>query len=258
MKVDGASAWLGWVPVWRRNFLVWRKLAIPSLLGNFGDPLLYLLGIGYGLGALVGDVGGMPYVMFFASGLVCSSAMNTASFEGMYSAFTRMSAQRTWDAILATPLRIEDVVLGEIVWAATKSLISSSAILVVAVLLGAVASPWALAALPIIFLTGLVFGAIALFMTALAPSYDFFMYYFTLVVTPMFLFSGVFFPVATLPPVMQSVASLLPLTHAVAAVRPLMTGAPTDGISTHLVVLGLFFGAFAVAACTVTRRRFAK
>src|SRR3990172_9513362 len=132
---------VGWVPVWRRNFLVWRKLAIPSLLGNFGDPLLYLLGIGYGLGALVGDVDDMPYVMFFASGLVCSSAINTASFEGMYSAFTRMSAQRTWDAILATPLRIEDLLLGAIVWAATQSLISSSAILVVAVLLGALATP---------------------------------------------------------------------------------------------------------------------
>lgn len=97
---------LRWYPVWRRNLLVWRKLAIASLFGNFGEPLLYLLALGYGLGSLLGEVGGMPYLHFLASGIVCSSSMMTASFEGTYSAYSRMAVQRSWDAIVtASTLR---------------------------------------------------------------------------------------------------------------------------------------------------------
>ena len=88
---------LRFVPVWRRNLLVWRKLAIASVLGNIADPLLYMLALGYGLGSFIGDVGGMPYIAFIGTGMVCQSAMFTASFEGMYSAFSRMHVQRTWD-----------------------------------------------------------------------------------------------------------------------------------------------------------------
>lgn len=104
---------LRWVPVWRRNMLVWRKLAGPAILGNFGEPLLYLLALGYGLGAFVQNMSELPYLVFLASGTVCSSAMSTASFEGMYSAYTRMAVQNTWGAMLATPLAVRDVVLGE-------------------------------------------------------------------------------------------------------------------------------------------------
>lgn len=246
---------LRWTSVWARNFLVWRKLAVASLVGNFGDPFLYLLGIGYGLGGFVGAIDGMPYLMFFASGLVCSSAMNTATFEGLYSAFTRMNAQRTWDGMLAAPLTVDDIVTGEAMWAATKSLISSAVILLVAALLGAVHDATALWVLGLIFLTGLVFGAMALLVSALSPSYDFFLYYFTLVVTPMFLFSGVFFPVASLPAVAQAVAWLLPLTHAIAIVRPLMTGTPLGPWGLHLLVLMLYAGAFGYLAIVAARRR---
>ena len=94
---------LRFVPVWRRNLLVWRKLAIASVLGNIAEPLLYMLALGYGIGALIGEVGGMPYIAFIGTGMVCQSAMFTASFEGMYSAFSRMHMQRTWDAIINAP-----------------------------------------------------------------------------------------------------------------------------------------------------------
>jgi len=245
----------GWVTVWRRNALVWRKLWIPSLIGNFGDPFLYLLGIGYGLGAFVGDIDGMPYLAFFASGLVCSSAMNTATFEGLYSAYTRMTLQRTWDGILATPLRVQDIVLGEAIWAGTKSLISASIIVIVAGLLGAVHG-WAIfAVLPFIFLTGLVFGAMALLITALSPSYDFFLYYFTLLVTPMFLFGGVFFPVETLPQAVQWAVQVLPLVHAVDIVRPLLTGQPIEQLGLHLGILLGYFGICLTLAVWLVRRR---
>ena len=110
-----------WFPVWQRNFRVWSKLAGPSLLGNFGEPLLYLLALGYGLGSFVGKMEEMPYVVYLASGIVVSSAMFTATFEGMYSAYTRMDVQRTWNAMLAAPLDVRDVVVGEMAWAPSSS-----------------------------------------------------------------------------------------------------------------------------------------
>jgi lipooligosaccharide transport system permease protein len=246
---------LRWIAVWARNFLVWRKLAFASLVGNFGDPFLYLLGIGYGLGGFVGPIQGMSYLLFFASGLVCSSAMNTATFEGLYSAFTRINAQRTWDGMLATPLIVDDIVMGEIMWAATKSVISSSIILVVAALLGVVHDWTALWAIGVIFLVGLCFGAMALWISVLSPSYDFFLYYFTLVVTPMFLFSGVFFPVDALPAPAQGVAWLLPLTHAIAIVRPLMAGLSVPDLGQHLMVLTAYGVAFSYLTMVGARRK---
>ena len=100
---------LRFVPVWRRNLLVWRKLAVPSILGNLADPLIYVLGLGYGLGSMLPQVGGVPYIAFLAAGMVCSSTMNSATFEAMYSAFSRMHVQRTWDAIMMAPLDLDDV-----------------------------------------------------------------------------------------------------------------------------------------------------
>jgi len=199
-----------WIAVWQRNYQVWTRLFIPAMLANFGEPLLYLLGLGYGLGYFVGTINGMPYLMFLASGIVCSSAMQTASFEGMYSAYTRMESQHTWDAMLATPLNIYDVVWGEALWAASKSLFSVAPILLMAALLGTVADWSALWVLPLSLLIGLCFAGPALMMTALARGYDFFLYYVTLVITPMMLLSGVFFPLERLPALIQEVAFFLP------------------------------------------------
>src|SRR3990172_13140895 len=117
--------------VWRRNALVWRRLMGPSILINFGEPFLYLLGLGYGLGLFIGDMMNMPYLTFLASGILASSAMNTASFEAMFSVYTRMVPQRTYEAILATPVEVQDVLAGEKFWCATKCLINGSALLVV-------------------------------------------------------------------------------------------------------------------------------
>src|SRR5450756_1563911 len=130
------SVSLRFIYVWRRNRLVWRKLAIPSMLGNLADPMIYMLGLGYGLGALLPEVGGMPYIAFLAAGTVCSSTMTSASFETMYSGFSRMHVQKTWEAIMHAPLTLDDVVLGEAVWAASKSFLSGMAVLLVALALG--------------------------------------------------------------------------------------------------------------------------
>ncbi|TLS67225.1 nodulation protein NodJ [Mariprofundus erugo] len=242
--------------VWRRNFLVWKKLAGVSMLGNFGDPFLYLLGLGYGLGHYIGDMGGIPYMAFLASGILCSSAMNTATFEGLYSAFTRMNQQGTWESILATPIRIQEIIAAEQIWAATKSLISGAAIFIVAGLLGGI-QQWdsALLALPVIFLTGLAFAGPALAICAIAPSYDFFLYYFTLAITPMFLFCGVFYPLDTLPATAQIMAQALPLTHAVALIRPLLTDMPLTMPWLHVTVLAAYaISGFFLAAHLAARR----
>ena len=241
--------------IWRRNFLVWRKLAIPSMLGNLADPLLYMLGLGYGLGSLLPQMQGVSYVAFLAGGVVCSSTMFTATFEAMYSAFSRMHVQRTWEAIINAPLTLDDVALGEWVWAASKSFLSGTAVLLVAFVLGATHSATALLILPVVALTGLVFAALGLIMTAISPSYDFFMYYFTLAVTPMMLLCGVFFPLDQLPAALQLAAQALPLTHAVALSRPLMNGEWPTQAWLHVLVLLVYAGvSFAIARHWLRKR----
>ena len=241
--------------VWRRNYLVWKKLAIPSVLGNLADPMIYLFGLGYGLGALLPQVAGVSYIAFLAAGTVCASTMNAASFETLYSGFSRMHVQKTWEAIMNAPVSLDDVVAGELLWAAAKATLSGTAILAVIALLGLVQSPLALWALPAIFLTGLCFSALGLIVTALAPSYDFFMYYFTLLITPMTLLSGVFFPVDQLPPAFQAAAQALPLAHAVQLIRPLLFGQVPQAALLHVAVLGgIAVVAFGIAL-VLTRRR---
>src|SRR6185369_7208192 len=225
------------LPVWRRNLLVWRKLAVASVLGNIADPLLYMLALGYGLGALVGDVGGMSYVAFIGTGMVCQSAMFTSSFEGMYSAFSRMHVQRTWEAIINAPIALDDVVFAEWIWCGTKAVMSTAAILVVIQALGFGHTWLALFILPLGFVVGLCFGALGLVMNALAPGYDFFTYFFTLVITPMLLFSGVYFPVEQMPAWLAAISNVLPLKHAIDVARPLMLARVPENILLHLAVL---------------------
>ncbi len=249
---------LRFIPVWRRNFLVWRKLAVPSLLGNLADPMIYMLGLGYGLGALLPEVGGVRYIAFLAAGAACFSTLNAATFEALYSAFSRMQVQRSWDAILNTPLSLDDLLLGELVWAASKAALSGAAILAVTAALGLIDSPLALWALPLVFLAGLAFAALGLIVTALAPGYDIFMYYFTLFITPMALISGVFFPVEQLPAALQAVSRVLPLSHAVELVRPLFRGEVPAAAATHVAVLSGYALAAFWLALGLARRRLLK
>ncbi|MGH8720085.1 MAG: ABC transporter permease [Burkholderiales bacterium] len=249
---------LRFVPVWRRNFLVWKKLAIPSLLGNLADPLIVLFGLGYGLGTLMPQIEGVPYMNFLAAGMVCYSTMNSATFETLYSSFSRMHVQKTWDAIMNAPVALNDIVFAELVWAACKSLLSGSAILLVVWLFGLTTSAAAWLVIPLAFLIGLTFAGMGLVMTSLSPSYDFFMYYITLITTPMLILSGVFFPVEQLPILFQTIAHLLPLTHAVELVRPLMAGEWPKNIWLHIGVLLGYGGAGYSTALALMRKRLLK
>lgn len=255
-SLSAPSRWFGWFAVWRRNLLVWRKLAFASILGNLADPLLYLLGLGFGLGRFLGKIDGVPYLTFLAAGTVAYSVMNTATFETLYSAFSRMHVQKTWEAILNTPLTLTDVLIGEWVWATTKSALSGLA--VVAVIWALDLAPFALTHLwlaPVILATGLAFAGLGLAVNALAPNYDFFLYYFTLFITPMVLMAGVFYPASALPDWLAILAQWLPLTHAVALARPLVLGQWPAEAGAHFAVLfvyGLIGFAFGLL---LTRRR---
>jgi len=266
----GLSPWrapqlsLRFWPVFLRNLLVWRKLAIPSLVGNIAEPLMWLVAFGYGLGALIGQVtvqtaGGpvlVPYILFLASGSICMSAMNAASFEALYSAFSRMHVQKTWDGIMNAPVRLDDIVLAEMLWAAFKAVFTATAILGVMLALGISHSPKLLLAWPVLLLVGIAFSCIALIFNALAKGYDFFTYYFTLFLTPMMFLSGIFFPREQLPPLVRTITDWLPLTSAVELVRPLfMDQWPSDGVRPLLVLLAYTVGAFWIALA-LTRKRF--
>ncbi|HRP77067.1 MAG TPA: ABC transporter permease [Rhodocyclaceae bacterium] len=246
---------LRFVPVWQRHFLVWRKLALPSVLGNLADPMIYLFGLGFGIGMLVPEVAGVPYITFLAAGMVCYSTMNSASFESLYSSFSRMHVQKTWDAILNAPVELDDILLGELVWAASKAFLAGAAILLVVTLVGFTETRYALWVLPLIVLVGLTFAALGLIVTALAPSYDFFMYYFTLFITPMTLLSGVFFPIDQLPAGVRFLTDILPLTHAIQIARPLLLGEIPQAIAIHLLVLIAYGVAGFWVALAHTRRR---
>ncbi|MEY5002563.1 MAG: hypothetical protein RL678_372, partial [Pseudomonadota bacterium] len=202
---------LRFVPVWRRNLLVWRKLAVASVIGNIAEPMITLLAFGYGLGSLLQQIEGVPYIEYLASGSICMSVMMAASFESLYSAFSRMHVQKTWDALLNTPLELDDIVLAEMLWAASKAMISGVAILLVLFVLGIGWHPSTLLVPPLLLMTGICFASIALIVNAIAKAYDFFTYYFTLVLTPMIFLSGVYYPVSQLPVWLQSLANILPL-----------------------------------------------
>ena len=251
-----------WWPVFLRNLLVWRKLAIPSIMGNIADPLIALVAFGYGLGALVGQVQmgdtKVPYIVYLGGGYICTSAMNAASFEALYSAFSRMHVQKTWDGIMNAPVNLDNILLAEMLWAAFKSLTTSIAILMVMLGLGISHSPLLLVALPVLLMVGITFSCIALVFNALAKGYDFFTYYFTLFMTPMMFLSGVFFPREQLPGWLQAISQWLPLTNAVELVRPLFMNQWPANAAQHLVVLLAYAALSFWVALALTRKRFAQ
>ena len=210
--------------VWQRNFTVYKKLYKSSIAFNFVEPILYLLALGFGLGAFVKEIHGMPYINFIAPGLVASSAMFATASECTYGTYVRMTYQKTFDAILATPVNLADLVAGELMWGATKSMFYGAIIILVIAMFGLFKSPLIVLAIPVLFIGGLIFAETAVIATALVPGIDSFSYFFTLLLTPSFLFSGIFFPLDTLPPVVTRIAFFTPLYHLVNVLRSFAYG----------------------------------
>lgn len=241
----------------RRNARVWRAYLWASLIGNLGEPLLYLAAIGFGIGALLGPegIGGIPYDVYLAPGILVSTSMYTAVFECTFGSFTRMKPQKTFDAILATPVTPVELAAGEVVTAALKSGVGAAVVLAVITAFGLVQSPLALLTIPLGLVVGFAFGALGLVTAALSPDYSFFNYFFTLVIAPMFLLSGIFFPVETLPGWAVVLAHVFPLTHAVRIARALTLGQPDPSLLLHLAVLFAGGVAATALAAALLRRR---
>jgi lipooligosaccharide transport system permease protein len=208
--------------VWLRNLRVFAKVWKQGLLPHFFDPLFYLMAMGFGLGSYLSHVKGIPYREFIAPGLVASSVMWAASFETTWNIYFKMEEKRLYDAILATPVEVPDLVTGEVAWAATRSVVYGTTFLVIVTAFGLIGSPWALAVPPFLALGGACFGMLGISFTALNPRVDLYSYYFTLFVTPMFLFSGIFYPFDRLPDWVGVVAWFTPLYHLVNITRSLI------------------------------------
>lgn len=244
--------------VWQRNRDAWYKFYKASMVGNIAEPVLFLLAFGYGMSRFISDINGMPYINYIAPGLMVASAMNASSFECTFGSFTRMSTQKTYDAIMVTPVNIEEVAAGDILWGATKGFISAMVILAVLLGAGLIGSYWLIAAPPVFLLEGLMFASVALIITAFAPSYDYYAYYFSLVVSPMFFFSGIFFPLDTLPVWVQNTAWFLPLLHVVNVSRALSTGNVHPEILGDLAWMAVFTLVSGWLAIKFIKRRLVK
>ena len=202
---------IGAIRVVQRNYRVWRKFKVASLVGNLGQPLLFLAAFGFGLSQQVPIMEGYTYLQFIAPGLVASAVMYSASFETTYGSYTRLATQSTFEGILATPITVEELALGEILWGASKGFLSGVIMLAALPLFGLMPSVWTIALLPVLFIEGILFAAAGLIMTALAANYEFFNYFISLLITPLFLFSGIFFTLTSLPDLTRSLLELLPL-----------------------------------------------
>ena len=210
--------------VWQRNGDVFLKLWHSEAPGFIIEPILILLSIGVVLGAYVGLVDGQKYIEFVAPGLLAGYSMFSAVFECTYASFIRMDYQKTYDAIISTPVTVEDVTAGEIFWGATRSFLTGTVMLIIASLFGLIHSWWAVLVPVIAFLEGIMFSSIALFFTSLVPHIYSFNYFFSLFVTPMFYFSGVFFPLSSFPAIVQNLSWIAPLTPVVYLMRAAVTG----------------------------------
>jgi lipooligosaccharide transport system permease protein len=229
--------------VWRRNASMYRRIWALSLLPNFFEPVLYLLSIGIGVGAYISEMGGTSYAAFLAPGLVCVAAMNGASFEVTYNIFVRMNYEKQYDAMLTTPIQPDDVLVGEILWAVTRAGIYGACFFIVVMLFGLAPMPTALLVLPIILLTGLLFAAVGIAFSLRINTIELYSFYFTLFLTPLFLFSDVFFPLKDrFGGGWLWVAEALPLLHPVRLARGVFAG--------HLGAVALWDLAYIVVLST--------
>jgi len=230
--------------VWRRNFDVFMKTVHVNFLPSVIEPILYLVAFGFGLGTFVTNIPG-GYIRFIASGLIAISIMQGSFFECTYSSFVRMYYQKTFDAIIATPISVEEVIAGELLWGATHAAINSTIVLAVVAAFGLISSPLFFIVPLLAFMGGLMFAAIGMCFTALAPNIDFFNYPSFLLITPMFLLSGTFFPLSLLPSQLQVAALALPLTHVVNITRALISGSTENflllGIGWIVIAIIVFF-----------------
>jgi len=247
------------VRMWQRNLTVYGKIWRISFIPPILEPLFYLLAFGIGLSAFIEKISyqglEISYIAFITPSLLAINMMQNAFFENTYASFVRMFYQKTFDAMMATPLSLEEIITGEIIWGATKSVLATTLMLVVISIFGLVHYPHGLLIIPLAFLGGVAFGSIGMVFTGIVRSIDLFNLPVFLFITPMFLFSGTFFPVANLPPWAQKLALVFPLTHLVSLTRHFCLGLISLDLlweTCYLIVFCLVF--FPLALVMMHRR----
>jgi lipooligosaccharide transport system permease protein len=212
--------------VFVRNLVSYKRFVVSTFLVSLIEPLFYLITFGIGMGAYMGYFGGKPYLYFLVPGVLVSSVMMSSTFECLYGTFVKMVHEKLYDSLIATPVSAEDAVAGDIAWGAFRGLVSGTLMMLVAVVMGIlpVSIPSVLLILVLMVFTGVLFASLAMIVTSVSPSFDFFNYYTELIITPMLFFSGVFFPLDKFPPWMKSLSNFMPLTHAVKISRAVFSG----------------------------------
>jgi len=212
------------ISVWYRHVRVYSRHLISNALPPFLEPLIFLIGIGLGLGKYIDTMDGFPYLEYLASGLLMTAAMFTASFECTFGTYIRLEFDKVYDGMLASPLTAKNLMVGEMLWAGTKGFVFTISVLIVVTAFGTVPIGWSLVTPFVGFMTGVLFGALGLLITSFVKSINHFNFFFTGLLSPMFFFSGVVFPVENLPAAIRPISEVLPLTHPVRLTRSLALG----------------------------------
>ena len=259
--LTGAIA--GAARVLQRNLLVYRRTWRGSLFGSFLTPLLYLTAMGIGLSQLMARggtdlLGGVPYLDFLGPGILASSCMQTASFESTYPIMGKISWRRNYEAILATPIEVHHLLIGELSWIAFRLTTMASVFMIVLTLFGIPRSPLALLAIPAAVLTGVAFAAPIIAFSATRHNDSGFAALFRFIINPLFLFSGTFFPVSQLPDAVEWVAAATPLYHGVALVRGAVLDNMPSNWPLHVAYLVVWVAITGYIAYRLLRRRLVK
>lgn len=227
----------GALKVWQRNFLYFKKTWLVSLFWIVLEPVIYLGAMGFGLGSFVNNIGGLTYIEFFFPALLSTTAMLVSFFESTYGNYTKLTHQRTYSTIMLTRIGPDEIVAGELLWAASKGFFSVLGVALVAGFFGLIEDYKILLALPILFLISCLFSTIGMIFTSIARNYDSFIYSTSGLIVPMSLLSGTYFPLDQLPVGLRYLSYLFPLTHGVAAVRGVLQNGNTMVILGHILFL---------------------
>jgi lipooligosaccharide transport system permease protein len=242
----------------RRNFLAYKHFWIAFVSGFF-EPFFYLVAVGFGVGRFVSSVpyGGaeIDYAVFLAPGLLAAATLNGALFDGFFTPFFKLGWTKLYDGIITTPVNIQDIAVGEVLWALIRGTVYGAGFLIVMAILGLVRSPWGLLALPAVMLSGAALSAGAMVLTGITREISSLEKVMTLIVFPLFLFSGTFFPVALYPDYLRPIVQATPLYHSVSLLRALTTG--EVGLTTvgHAAYLAIMFVVASALAIRLIRKR---
>ncbi|TVR30058.1 MAG: ABC transporter [Spirochaetaceae bacterium] len=236
--------------VWLRHVRVYSKNLISNALPPFLEPLIFLVGIGLGLGQFIGTMNGAPYIEYLATGLMVTAAMFTAAFECSFGTYIRLEFDKVYDGMLAAPMSVHDLLIGEMLWAGTKGFVFTLSVMIITTVFGIVPLRSVFFAPLLGFMTGVMFAALGFLVTSLVDNINQFNFFFSGFISPMFFFAGVFFPVENLPAFVRPITEILPLTHPVRLMRGLVHGdlGPAHLISLgYIIVLTVAVGAWSIS-----------